>query len=214
MDIQRVYLKFTDRINSLTSNYNKQVGGLREFVDCFNEAQNKVIQSAITVDEANDSLQELLSPLLKDYETVGINTGRKYLYTLPDDFEHFKGAVVDAVKGTCRAKLIARLRKVGLETHYYADAFYRPSFEWEETFCTLGDNKLRVFVTDFELEKLYLTYYKKPTLVSIEGLTDMDGNPTTNINSDFDGRHLEVILDMAAQIYLRNTGDERMNLFA
>lgn len=214
MNIERVYSKFTDRVNVLSSNQAAGVENIRQFVDTFNEATLSIVREVIPVLGSNQELREFMQVLLTPAELSGVVQGRHYSYPLPDNFEAWSDAYVEAVKGQCKLKLRVWKADPGEETRYYSDGMYCPSFEWEETFATLGSNKARVFVKDFELLKLYLTYYREPRLVDLEGYETENG-PSTNIDPEFDGRFLEMILDRSAKLHLRNVGQiDKASLFA
>lgn len=205
---------FTDRVNSLTTNHGAHIGGLRQFVDCFNEAQMTMLNQALIVDEQTDSVQEFLSLLLRDYRTLGTEQGRYYLFPLPDKWEHIKNAYVSARKNNCEQDILIRLVRSGDETRLYADELSKPSFEWQETFGVVANNSLRVYITDFSLSRLTLNYLTRPPAISIEGFTDEQGNPSVNIDPIWEGRHLQTLINLAAAIHLRNVGNvNQLQLF-
>jgi hypothetical protein len=210
MDIQRVYLKFTDRVNTLSSNHGQAVGGLRQFVDCFNEAQLSVLTEAIQADEATDDLQELLQVFVRPKELSGLNKGKYYAFVLPADYEHYK-TVWGELLGECTGQIDISLRRLGEASKLYNDPLYGPSAEWKETFGVIANNELRVYVKDFGV-KVTLDYYKQPDLVDIAGYS-VNGVQSTNVDPELTGRHLERVLDRAARIHLRNVGDPKLNVF-
>lgn len=213
MRIHRVYDKFTDRVNALGSQMGQHIGGLRQFVDSFNEAQLSIMAEILQQDEADDNLMEFLSPLVKEQEPVGIAYDRYYKYAKPEDFEHTKEIVVTGRTSKCAVPLVVRKRRVGEANGLYLDPLYGPNLDYGETFSTIHSDHLRVYRHSFDLSDFMLVYYRKPTLVDIEGYTDSSGTPSTNIDPDFDGRFLEMILDRAARIHFRNTNPERAQLF-
>lgn len=211
MTVREAYLKFTDRINQLSSNHGQHVGGIRQFVDIFNEATLSVMHEILNADEATDSMQEYLSVFFKTEELTGINKGMYYAFKLPADYEHYKQAWGKYSTDTCKGDIHIQLRRAGEASRLYNDAMYSPSIEWEETFATLGKDELRVYVKDFNVE-VSLDYYRQPALINMEGYTNADG-ASVDINPEFDGRFLEIVLDRAARLHLRNTGDARIQLF-
>jgi hypothetical protein len=83
------------------------------------------------------------------------------------------------------------------------DPLRNPSFEWGETFCTILDNKIRIYrKKDFDIVDPILTYYKRPTYIEFTGVV----NPYTGIvaaadvESEFKDDIVELILDEAAAI--------------
>ena len=213
MDIRRVYDKFIDRINANGSGLGQHIGGLRQFIDAMNESQLSLMNEILRADESTDNLVEYLSPLVKEHDTVGVAHERYYKYELPKDFEHQKDVYINGVKGEHVVPLTVRSRRIGEVGMLYNDALYGPSIGWEETFSTKHSDHIRVYRQNFDLSDFILVYYRKPTLVDIEGYTDSTGTPSTNIDPDFEGRFLEMILDRAAKIHFRNTQPERAQLF-
>ena len=83
------------------------------------------------------------------------------------------------------------------------DPLRNPDFEWAETFCTLLDNKIRIYrKPTFNIVDPILTYYKRPTYIEFAGTV----NPYTgvvaavDVESEFKDDVVELILDEAASI--------------
>ncbi len=83
------------------------------------------------------------------------------------------------------------------------DPLRNPSFEWGETFCTILDNKIRIYrKKDFDIVDPILTYYRRPAYIEFTGVV----NPYTGIvaaadvESEFKDDIVELILDEAAAI--------------
>lgn len=211
MNIKRVYLKFTDRVNTLSSNHGQSVGGLRQFVDCINEAQYSLLTEALSVDEATDDIQELLQVYADSKELNGISHLKYNDFKLPEDFEHYKGVWATGKFGDCTLDIDVQLRRLGEASILYNDEMYEPSLEWQETFATLIGDKLRVYTKGFTV-KVTLDYYRTPRFIDIEGY-NVDGVNSQNIDPELKGRHLERLIDRAARIHLRDVSDPRVNSF-
>ncbi len=211
MDIQRVYLKFTDRVNALSSNHSQSVGGLRQFVDSFNEAQYSLMVEILAADEASDAMIEYLSPLVETVKLSGSLKNGYEEYPLPTNYEHFKRVDATYKAGDCTGKLEVNLRRLSEVSSLLSSSMYSPSYEWEETFCVLAGKKLRLYVDKFRTTS-YLEYYRQPTEVNIEGYS-IQGITSTNVNPDFEGRFLELVLDRAARLYLRNVSDPKASSY-
>lgn len=214
MEIKKVYLKFTDRINKLSSNQGAHIGGLRQFVDTFNEATYSLISEYLRIDSMTDEIREFLAVIRTSDEITGFERGRFFLFSLPDNFEHLDNFYVSAQKGGCTHDLYVWPVASGEESIRYVDELTCPDFEFQETFYTQIGSDLRVYVKDFILLKMYLTYYRRPNLVNIEGFLMEDGSPSFNVDPEWDGRNLEKILDRAARIHLRNTTNPQAAAFA
>lgn len=66
-----------------------------------------------------------------------------------------------------------------------------PSFEFEETFHTMIGNKFRVYFDDFTVEKVKLTYYRRPKKLDFNRINDV---------IEFKDDVCEMIIDEAAKI--------------
>ena len=83
------------------------------------------------------------------------------------------------------------------------DPLKNPSFEWGETFCTMLDNRIRIYRdTDFNIVNPVLTYYRKPVYIQIPGVTDPYTGDISliNVNCEFKDDLVEVILDDTAAL--------------
>lgn len=79
----------------------------------------------------------------------------------------------------------------------------KPSFDWGETFCTLKDNKLRIYTNnEFVIEEGKLSYYKQPRKIQIKGCIDpyTQVESTEDIESEFKDDIVELFVDEAVKI--------------
>ena len=82
------------------------------------------------------------------------------------------------------------------------DPLKRPDFQWRETFCTMIDNKIRIYRTDFDVVEPVLTYYKKPRNIEILNCVDPYTGIISNVGviSEFKDDIVELIIDEAASM--------------
>ena len=83
------------------------------------------------------------------------------------------------------------------------DPLKNPDFEWGETFCTMLDNRIRIYRnTSFNIVNPVLTYYRKPVLIQIPGCVDPYTGATSisNVNCEFKDDLVEIMLDEAAAL--------------
>ena len=83
------------------------------------------------------------------------------------------------------------------------DPLKNPDFEWGETFCTMLDNRIRIYRNaNFNIVLPVLTYYRKPVLIEVPDCV----NPYTgtvsvvNVNCEFKDDLAEVMLDDTAAL--------------
>jgi hypothetical protein len=96
-----------------------------------------------------------------------------------------------------------RLDEVANVDDLLADENSKPSIEWGETFCTLEDNKARIYTNnDFKLEKARLHYYRYPVEVEFDGCVNPrnDNAYTADVECEFKNDIAELIIDEAVSI--------------
>lgn len=117
-----------------------------------------------TVDRIDD-LQLLLKTEVLTTRDKGIfNQTNK----LPIDYLYFKRLSPLVSKGICKGiNIKSHLR----EEANVNDLITMPSFEFEETFHTIINNKIHIYHNkEFSIDKVELTYYRKPKVYSFKKL--------------------------------------------
>lgn len=134
-----------------------------------------------------DDLQILLK---KD----GITIRDKGLYVesnkLPTDYLYYKRVTPIVSQGSCSGVRI----KSHLKEEANVDDLLPilPSFDFEETFHTLKGNKINLYHNKrFTVDKIELTYYRKPKFYDFKKLTDV---------IEFNDNIADMIVDEAAKI--------------
>jgi hypothetical protein len=104
-----------------------------------------------------------------------------------------------AKKGTCEDSIFNNLVREGdLRTHYF-DVNYNPNFEWRETLATLGSDNLYVYVSDFEISSVHLTYLRYPQYIDVDGYIRLDGTPSVNQDCELPEYAKQDIVDLAVK---------------
>lgn len=114
-------------------------------------------ESTILVDDLQKFLVERsLSAINYDLYADSIEIPENYLY--------FNNLFVYCNKGECRNQLIVSTLVENSNTDdYLSDWNFSPSFDFEQCFHILIQNKLRIFHGgDFDVSKVKLFYYRKP----------------------------------------------------
>lgn len=164
--------------------FNKAVNSwVRRQIHGKNQTQEGDEETTMRVDD----LQWLLKPdflTLRD-KGVYVESNR-----LPLDYLYYKRVTPYVSKGECSG--------VTMKSHLKEEANVDdllptlPSFEFEETFHTLIGNKIHLYHNkDFKVDKLQLTYYRKPKVYDFKKLTD-----TTEFKDDV----ADLITDEACKI--------------
>lgn len=60
----------------------------------------------------------------------------------------------------------------------------KPSFDYRETFYTIGDGKVVVYESGFRTEEVKMTYYRNPVRVDLAGYINAAGERSTDIDPE------------------------------
>lgn len=175
MTLKQVSAKIDARLNkSASGDYDSIWSYVKQ------EAFNKAITDSIRRmkrgtnhlldgDEESVTRVDDLQVLLKT-ENLTIRNKGIYVQTsvLPKDYDSFKRLTPTVSKGSCSSVLI----KSHLREEANVDNLLTfPSFDFEETFHTLKGNRANVYHNnDFTVDKVSLTYYKKPKFYDFKKL--------------------------------------------
>lgn len=121
-------------------------------------------------DEETDMRVDDLQSLLKT-ETLGVKKKDLYSQTakLPTDYLYYKRLTPIVTKGSCgKVTMKSHLR----EEANVDDLLTIPSFEFEETFHTIINNRAHVYHNNqFSIDSVLLTYYRNPKKYSFKKLS-------------------------------------------
>jgi uncharacterized protein (DUF3820 family) len=147
-----------------------------------------------------DDLQKLL---IKEPITTTKKTDY-YVADLPADYLQWKRVDAFAKKDCCEnRRMTVYLGEEGNLSQLLRDKSKQPNFEWGETFATLINNNVNIYTNDeFEVEDAYLTYYRQPRKIQIQGCSDPYTGliSTTDVQSEFKDDIIELIIDEAVSI--------------
>lgn len=207
MNINTVYQIVKDRLNKGSTNFNQNVFE-RQFVFAFNKMQLHWLNTRIKLDEANQSIQESLQPFIEESKTTPSSVHSEYIsIPLPDNYFRYK-RVKGLICGECNISVYAYPREETNAGRLLSDSTQNPSLEWEETFFTLGKNKLK-FYTDgkFKCKELYLVYYRCPVSVDMAAIKYTD-NQGTDIDPEFNKIELEEVIDLTVRLLAGDINDQ------
>ena len=212
MENSTLLIKLKQRLNKLDSQDYDNIE-CWQFIEAFNKAQVEWCRRNLhggnmykEGDELSKKRIDDLQPLLLELSLTGTNTDT---YFETDNFPvntylEFKRVSTDAKTKCCPAKdMTVYLAEESNVNVIMRDPLKNPSFDWGETFCTMLDNKIRIYRNEeFTIVNPVLTYYRQPTYIQILNCV----NPytgvvsTTNVNCEFKDDLAEVMLDDAASI--------------
>jgi hypothetical protein len=160
----------------------------------------------LKVDDASLPLIKTTDVLHKGYKAD--------LKTLPD-YMMYVMSHAGARKGECKTGLsVDLIRQNDLSTLYF-DANFSPSFEWRNTFATIGQDNITVYTDDtFELENLYLTYLRYPKLIDSEGYIKLDGMDSSKQDCELPYYAKPDILNLASKFAAQSLDNQAQAVFA
>lgn len=204
MTVAECYKYVQNRLNKSSSNFSDNIEK-HQFVEAFNAMQNLWVESRFKVDETNivrtDEIQQLLSVHSKKPKKTGSNY---YELVLPENYLHYKRSVSFV---PCEIK--NHLVKEGDINRLSQDEFWKPSLEWEETICTVAGNSLRIYVDNFSIQSVELHYYRTPININMaDSFTDVNGNPTEDVDPEFKNSSLIEILNLTCQLLAGDNSDQ------
>lgn len=196
--VDSLLYKIDQKLNNLASNKHQQIQ-LEDKILALNEAQIKLIKNKVTGSQSGlglDSFRkryEDLQNLIENYDSspIGLkkadenlNQFEASLEELTPKYLFYIDSYIIASKGKCANRRIwinRGLTKHGDVQFLLENSNYKPSFEYQETFSTISDNKVLVYTDGtFFPEKLYISYLRYPQYINKEGYIGLDGEFTKN----------------------------------
>ena len=191
-----LYKEFQLKLNKLDSDDNIDVSP-GEFVLIFNEQQMKWFNDNFrNIGNKNkEKVQKLIEP---DFLLLPSNQSTYYTeFDLPENFFDYIRSYALCSNTNCKNVPVDIFEiKPENVTYYLRDEFNKPSIEYQETFRILANGKVQVYKLGFDVDKVYLTYYRYPVKVDMIGYTRLDQTLSTDINPELDEYYLHEIIDL------------------
>lgn len=208
MTIEEAYTRFVTMVNRNLTNNNISVDKPR-FILLFNDISNRYVEWVL--DKRNEDEIRYISPLLilDKPLTYTSKTSTYANYELPDNYFDLANLSVYASKDDCKNQRLYTFEAKSEDIEeLYQDANNVPSFEWRETFYLIN-NKVSVYKSDFDIDKVLLSYYRYPLQVDIAGYIHTNGDASTSINPEFDDKVINRILVFMSKEFSANNGDSQ-----
>lgn len=193
---EEIYTKLNLKVNKNDTNGNIKIPkGV--FVILFNEQKRKYLDQELKDKESADIIDNFSEILSKPTLLTRVNKGsQRDDFTLPADFFHRATSYSLASKGTCKDNVIVNwfIKPKDINV-LLQNENQKPSFEYQETLALINDGNVSVYKDGFNLDEVYLTYYKDPVDLDIEGYTKQDGSPSTNQPTPLSSLNIDKILD-------------------
>lgn len=189
-------------------------GGIKldkaRFVQLFNEEQNRLV--LYLLDKRNEDdiryLQKLVVYSKDISKNRSIDNQISDLFSLPSDYFDFINVSGVFSRGECSASDFnlweAKNENVN---ELLADEFNKPSYDYRDAFYTIGEEGVRVYKSDFNVDKLFLSYYRYPNPVDISGYIKSDNSSSTDIDPELDDKLVDIILNMVEKQFALNESE-------
>lgn len=206
------------KLNKLSSNEHQQIP-LEDKILALNEAQIKLIKQKL---DSNNVLGGGLDAFKKRYEDLQkfvesydahslklkstdkvLNKWAASLDKLKPAYMFYIDSYIIADKGKCKDRVVW----VNHDLAKHADVsvllnttHYKPSFEYQETFCVISSNEIGIFTDgSFTPKTLNISYLRYPKYIDKEGYVKLDGTDSVNQDCELKNYLRDELIDIAVQ---------------
>lgn len=186
----------------------------QRFIELYNQAQIRVLEYFYDK-KADDDIRYIAPLLVTDLKLDDFLKKRDfYSFRLPSDYFDLSSAYAIGSKGSCTSKRIDLIREIDdfNRPYFLADEFTSPSFEYRETIFNIGGNNINVFYKDFDVDKVYLTYYRYPKPLRLQNPDNPESDFDDSFELDFDDRVINRIISATVSNFDYNTSNERWQI--
>jgi len=205
-----ITIKIKQRLNKLDSQDYDNIT-CWQIVEAFNKAQvewsRRQLHGINIVkegDEQSTRRKDDLQKLLIKTPLTSVKQDLYYEGNVPQNYLQWKRVDIYAKKDCCdKRRMTVYLAEEGNLNQLLRDKSKQPSFEWAETFATLINDTVHLYTNnEFEVEEAFLTYYRQPLKIQIDGCSDpyTGITSTTNVDCEFKDDIIELIIDEAVSI--------------
>jgi len=211
MNNNTIQIKIKERLNKLDSlDYDNLE--CWQIVEAFNKTQIEWCRRQLhggniykEGDEMSKRRVDDLQILLREIALTGVVTDTYFeAQNFPTNYLEYKRISTDATQECCPdpTPVTVYLAEEANRELILRDPLKGPSYPWRETFCTMIDNNIRIYKTDFDIVNPILTYYKKPTQIEILNCVDPYTGAVSPVDviSEFKDDIVELIIDEAASM--------------
>lgn len=216
--VDSLLYKIDQKLNKLSSNSHQQIE-LEDKILALNEAQIKLIKQKL---DSNNVLKGGLDSFKKRYEDLQkfvenydahaldltlsdekLNKWVASLTGISPAFMFYIDSYLIASKESCTNRIVWVNRDLAKHADVPTllnNTNYRPSFEYQETFCVLSTDEVGIFTDGtFTPEKLYLSYIRYPQYIDKEGYIKLDGTNSVNQDCELKNYLEDELVDLTVQ---------------
>jgi hypothetical protein len=198
---RELYYNFQQIVNKNAINDNIGVDEQR-FVMLFNRKAAEVLLDFYS--RRNDDDLRIISKFMCQDKPLEKKTTKSdhISFKLPKDFFQHSNLKVYGSQDSCKNQRILSIEVKDPNIEFlYNDENTCPNFPHRETFYTFTECDVQVYIKDFNIDEVLMTYYKCPTKIDIAGYIDIEGNPSKDIDpcESYNEKFLLKVLQAAAK---------------
>lgn len=197
--------------NSLNDGISTDKG---RFLEIYNEFQIRFFEYIYDL-KNEDDFRYIESLLVKEHKINDSKRSREtYSFELPKNYLDFSSAYALGSKGNCTNKKIDLPKEIKdiEKSIFLIDAYTRPSFEYRESFYTIGSGFINVFYTDFSIDSVFLSYYRYPKKLKLLNPNNPESDFDDSFDVDFDEKSINKIISAAVSGFDINNNSERWQI--
>lgn len=210
--------KIDFRLNKLASNEHQEIPVENKII-ALNSAQIKLIKNKLgqnnlykegldAFKKRYEDLQELVEPfhdhpLPLSLVDKQLNKWSADLTELEPRYMFYIDSYILADKGVCKGHTIyvnRDLTKHADITVMLANNSVNPSFEYQESFCTISSNQYEMYTDGtFDPTKVFFSYIRYPKYIDMAGYVHADGSTSETVDCELADYLEDEIVDIAVQ---------------
>ena len=134
-------------------------------------------------------------------------------FALPSDYMLFSNVYAKASSQKCKNKKIDLYPIKDKDRNLILQNYeLKPSFKHRETVYTLGSDNIKIYVDDFTIESVYLSYYKYPKLLKLVNDDQPELGLDDSVRLDFDKKVIDRIVSLTVAAFDINNSNERFQI--
>jgi hypothetical protein len=214
--VDSLLYKIDQKLNKLSTNDHQQIP-LEDKILALNEAQIKLIKqkmdgaSGMGMDAFKKRYEDLerLVEMWEDHilpltlTNSELNKWTASIENISPAYMFYADSYILADKGRCKNRIVwinQDLAKHGDVSLLLKNEYYKPSFEYQETFNYISSDKISVFTDGtFTPTFLYLSYIRYPLYIDKTGYTKFDGTLSTDVDCELNMYLEDELLDLTVQ---------------
>lgn len=212
ISVDSLLYKLSLKLNKLSTNEHQDIP-LEDKILALNEAQITLIKQKISppigLDGSKKRYQDLEN-IIVEYTPLSITEGdtkinqfKADITKLKDKYLFWINAYILADKGECKNRSLwinKDLTKHGDIQFILNNSDLKPSFEYQETFCTLSANQINIYTDGtFNPTKLFISYVRYPLYINKEGYIDLEGKPSVTQDCELENYLEDELVDLTVQ---------------